>query len=195
MRAGGLSAGWQHPRQGAYPVNSAMPLKVLFLCTGNSARSILFAATLNHLGHGRFQAYSAGSQPAGRVNPHALAELARRGIPAGDARSKSWDEYMAPQAPAFDLVVTVCDSAASETCPLFLGGFTKVHWGMPDPAAIDDDAAAIEDAFRRTEDVILARMQALVALPVEALDRETMAQALQRIEAQAPATPLSRGAA
>lgn len=167
-----------------------MPIRVLFLCTANSARSILFAATLNALGQGRFQAYSAGSQPAGVVNPHALAELQRRGIPAGDARSKSWDEYTAPGMPAFDLVITVCDSAAAEACPVLFGDFVKAHWGLPDPAAITGDANQVETAFRRTQDVVQARLQALVALPVDTLDRDALRDALAIIEAQIPAQSL-----
>lgn len=172
----------------------SMPIKVLFLCTANSARSILFAATLNHLGQGRFEAHSAGSQPAGFVNPNALAELQRRGIPAEGARSKSWDEYAGSNATTFDLVVTVCDSAANESCPVFFGDFVKTHWGLPDPASITD-AAAVQEAFRRTEDVIVARLEALVALPVETLNREALQQELAAIDAKFPAQPLGQSGA
>ncbi len=168
----------------------SMPIKVLFLCTANSARSILFAATLNHLGQGRFEAHSAGSQPAGFVNPNALIELERRGIPAKGARSKSWGEYAGSDAAAFDVVVTVCDSAANESCPVFFGNFVKAHWGLPDPASIKGDPAVVEDAFRRTEDVIVTRLQALVKLPVETLSREALQQALADIDARFPASPL-----
>ena len=167
------------------------PMKVLFLCTANSARSILFAATLDHLGQGRFEAHSAGSQPAGTVNPHALAELQRRGIYSTNARSKSWDEYGGQDAPSFDLVVTVCDTAAAESCPLFIGNFVKAHWGLPDPAAISGDPATVQEAFRRTEEAVLQRLQALVALPVETMDRSTLQRELAAIDACFPARPLA----
>lgn len=164
--------------------------KALFLCTANSARSILFATTLNHLGYGRFEAHSAGSQPAGVVNPDALAELARRGIATAGARSKSWDEYAGPGAPKFDLVITVCDNAANEACPVFFGDFVKAHWGLPDPAGAAGDAEAVATAFRITEDVVIARLERLVALPVETLGPTALQEALRDIEAAVPARPL-----
>lgn len=173
----------------------SMPIKVLFLCTANSARSILFAATLNHLGRGRFEAHSAGSQPAGFVNPNALAELQRRGIPAEGARSKSWDEYAGSDATTFDLVITVCDSAANESCPVFFGDFVKAHWGLPDPASIKGEDDAVQEAFRRTEDVIVVRLEALVALPVETLSRDVLQQELAAIDARFPAQPIGQGGA
>lgn len=172
-----------------------MPIRVLFLCTANSARSILFAATLNHLGQGRFEAHSAGSQPAGFVNPNALAELQRRGISTGGARSKSWDEYTGLDAATFDLVITVCDSAANEACPVFFGDFSKSHWGLPDPASLEGDVALVQEAFRRTEDVIMARLQALVALPVETMSRKALQQELAAINARFPAQSLTERAA
>jgi protein-tyrosine-phosphatase len=171
-------------------MSTDVPMRVLFLCTANSARSILFAATLDHLGHGRFEVHSAGSQPAGVVNPNAIAELRRRGIACEGLRSKSWDEYTDPQSPPFDLVVTVCDSAASETCPVFFGDFVKAHWGLPDPAAIAGDAATVQEAFRRTQTVVLERVQALVALPIERLSREALQRELAKIEKDIPALPL-----
>lgn len=170
-----------------------MPFRVLFLCTHNSARSIMFASALNGAGGDRFEARSAGSQPAGTVNPLALAELSRRGLPTDDARRKSWDEFTSPDAPAFDLVLTVCDSAASEACPVFFGDFAKAHWGLPDPSAVTGGAVAVETAFRRTADVVSARAQALAALPVESMDRATLQQALAVIEASHPAVPLEGG--
>ena len=170
-----------------------MAYKVLFLCTANSARSILFAATLNHLGNDRFEAHSAGSTPAGFVNPHALAELARRGITASDARSKSWDEYAGDAR--FDLVVTVCDNAANESCPVLFGDFIKAHWGLPDPAAIDGADAIVAEAFRRTEDVIVQRLASLIALPVESMPREDLIAALAAIEMQIPSQSLVEVAA
>ena len=172
-----------------------MAYKVLFLCTANSARSILFASTLSHLGGSRFEAYSAGSQPAGVVNPHALAELHRRGIATEGVRSKSWDEYSGETAPTFDLVVTVCDSAANESCPVFFGDFVKAHWGLPDPAAITGDAAAVAAAFRITADVVTARLARLIGLPLEDMDREALQRQLSTIEAEVPARPLLEQAA
>lgn len=168
----------------------AMAIQVLFLCTHNSARSIMFASALNGIAGDRFEARSAGSQPAGTVNPHALAELNRRGWPTADARSKSWDEFTSADAPVFDLVVTVCDSAASEACPIFFGDFVKAHWGLPDPSRVTGSPAAIETAFRRTADVAMARVRALVSLPVESMDRAALNQALVDIEAAHPAAPL-----
>lgn len=176
-------------------MSNGLPVRVLFLCTANSARSILFAATLDHLGKGRFAAHSAGSQPAGTVNPNAIAELRRLGIPSEGLRSKSWDEYTAPDASPFDLVITVCDSAASETCPVFFGDFVKAHWGLPDPAAITGDAATVQAAFVRTEAVIGKRVEAMVALPIESLDRETLRRELAAIDERIPAQALLEDAA
>jgi len=172
-----------------------MAYKVLFLCTANSARSILFASTLSHLGGPRFEAYSAGSQPAGVVNPHALPELHRRGIVTEGVRSKSWDEYTGENAPTFDLVITVCDSAANESCPVFFGDFVKAHWGLPDPAAITGDAAAVASAFRITEDVVSTRLARLIALPLESMARDALQHELSVIEAEVPARPLLEQAA
>ena len=142
-----------------------MKRRVLFLCTGNSARSVLAEATLRAWGVGRYEAYSAGSQPAGQVNPFAIAQLEREGFPTDNLRSKSWDEFAAADAAAMDVVVTVCDSAAAETCPVVFGDFVRTHWGLPDPAAVDGDDAARRDAFREAHRIIKARLQALLALP------------------------------
>lgn len=166
------------------------PLRVLFLCTGNSARSILFEATLNHFGQGRFEALSAGSQPMGEVNPNALAELRRLGVGCDGLRSKSWDEYTGPTAPAIDLVITVCDNAAAESCPVFFGDFIKAHWGLPDPVAVTGDEATISNAFRRTQAVVLQRIEALVALPVEDMEVGELRRALVAINERHPAAPL-----
>src|SRR5437016_1440604 len=126
---------------------------VLFLCTGNSARSILAEAYLNHAGKGRFRAYSAGSHPGGKINPFALELLQSKGIPMDGLRSKSWDEFAAPGAPQLDYVFTVCDNAAGEVCPLWPGRPTKGHWGVPDPAAVrgtdEEKRKAFLDAFDR----------------------------------------------
>lgn len=168
-----------------------MALQVLFLCTANSARSILAEATLNHVGGDRFRAYSAGSQPAGRVNPNAVAQLERTGIATAGLRSKAWDEFEGPDAPAFDLVVTVCDSAAQEPCPVFFGDFVRAHWGLPDPAGVHGDDQALTRAFAKTHEIIRRRLDALVALPVEDLGRDELAAALKDIAERIPAEPLA----
>ena len=159
-----------------------MTHRVLFLCTGNSARSVLAEATLRDWGGGRFEAFSAGSQPTGRINPFALEQLAAYGIPNSGLRSKSWDEFSGDDAPSIDVVVTVCDSAAAETCPVFFGDFVRTHWGLPDPAAVegsDDDKRA---AFAQAHAVIRKRLTALLALaPDNWSDREALQQALDRI--------------
>lgn len=143
------------------------PLTVLVLCTGNSARSILGEAAFNTLGAGRIRAFSAGSQPTGRPNPHALALLAEKGIDAGFARSKSWDEFAVPGAPAMDVVITVCDSAAAETCPYWPGAPVRVHWGLPDPASAPREAAPA--AFAATWGALAARVRAALDLPLEGM--------------------------
>jgi arsenate reductase len=132
--------------------------RVLFLCTGNSARSILAEALLNHLGAGRFQASSAGSRPRGAVHPLALETLTCHGVPDGGFRSKSWDEFAAPGAPVFDRIITVCDNAAQEACPLWPGHPATAHWSIPDPAAVTGPgaAAAFESAYRDLESRIRA---------------------------------------
>ena len=145
---------------------------VLFLCTGNSARSILAEAILNRLGQGRFVAFSAGSHPNGRVNPHALDLLNRHGIsiPSG-LRSKSWDEFAAPGAPELDFVFTVCDNAAGEVCPFWPGQPMTAHWGMPDPAAVEGSDVDKADAFRETFRALERRIGLFVSLPIASLDR------------------------
>ena len=120
---------------------------LLFLCTGNSARSIIAEAVLNKEGGGRFKAYSAGSMPKGEVNPHALSLVAARGFNASDFRSKSWDEFAKPGAPPLDFVITVCDNAAGEVCPIWPGQPMTAHWGIPDPAAAEGTEAEIAAAF------------------------------------------------
>lgn len=128
---------------------------VLFVCTANSARSVLGEALLRHLGQGGFETYSAGSTPRGSVNPDALECLRRKGLPAEGFRSKSWEEFSGPDAPEMDLIVTVCDSAAGEACPIWPGHPLVVHWGIPDPASVEGDdgarAAAFDLAYRRLE--------------------------------------------
>ncbi len=154
---------------------------VLFLCTGNSARSILAEALLNHHGKGRFRGYSAGSQPTGRVNPYALALLERMGIPAVDARSKSWDEFAAPGAPQLDFVFTVCGNAAGEVCPVWPGQPVTAHWGVDDPAAVTGSEIDKTQAFRRAFNILEHRIQAFVSLPFESLDRLKLRTRLQEI--------------
>ena len=165
-----------------------MTVQVLILCTHNSARSVLAEAMLNHwakrLGR-EVRAYSAGSAPSGRLNPHALAVLQAAGIETTGLRSKSWDEFTVPTAPALDLVITVCDSAAAEACPIFFAPAgtqpVKVHWGYPDPSnapGTDDDRRR---AFELTRQAMGYRMLQLLALPFETMDRAERLAALQTI--------------
>ena len=169
------------------PTSSA-PVRVLFLCTGNSARSILCEATLRHLGSPGFVAYSAGSQPLGRVHPQALAQLQAAGIATQGLSSKSWDAFSGPEAPALDLVVTVCDSAAQEACPVFFGDFVRVHWGLPDPSHAGGEAA-VAAAFDRVHAVITDRLAALVAVPLATLIEAERIAAMQVIADAHPAEP------
>ena len=143
---------------------------VLFLCTGNSARSVLAEAYLNHAGRGRFIAYSAGSHPAGRVNPFALELLREGGLPTTAARSKSWDEFARPGAPKIDFVITVCDSAAAEVCPVWPSHPVKAHWGVPDPAAVEGTDEQKRHAFKEALITLSRRIDLFLALPVEKLD-------------------------
>lgn len=144
---------------------------VLFLCTGNSARSILAEAYLGHAGAGRFRSFSAGSHPTGRVNPDALALLERKGLPVAGFRSKSWDEFATAGSPVMDLIITVCDNAAGEVCPVWPGQPITAHWGVPDPAAVDGDEAARRSAFLHAYTVLGRRIDILLGLRLEALDR------------------------
>lgn len=157
------------------------PLNVLVLCTGNSARSILGEALVSHLGRGRLRGYSAGSHPTGRVNPLALRVLAEHGIPTRTFYSKSWDEFSRPKAAQMDLVITVCDAAAEETCPWWPGAPLRVHWGLPDPAAAPGTEAQRLQAFRAVFDTLKARIERLVELVDRKLDRDTFEVELQRI--------------
>lgn len=162
------------------------PFNVLVLCTGNSARSILAEALFNHLGGGRFKAYSAGSQPSGTVNPVALETLDRHGVPLPEARSKSWDEFAAPGAPEMDFIFTVCASAAGEACPIWPGHPTTAHWGIADPAHVEPLAArreAFETAYRQ----LARRIGAFVALPLETLSAQEVAAAARRIHEEGEA--------
>jgi arsenate reductase len=143
---------------------------VLFLCTGNSARSILAEAILNHKGKGRFTGYSAGSHPAGKVRPEALQQIESAGLPAANLRSKSWDEFSAPGAPKLDFVFTVCDNAAQEECPYWPGQPMTAHWGIPDPAAVKGTPEEIARAFHDTFTVLDRRIGLFVSLPLATLE-------------------------
>ena len=157
------------------------PLNVLFLCTGNSARSILAEAVLNREGHCRFRAYSAGSRPAGQPNPFAISLLQRNGFDTGFARSKSWDEFATPDAPKLDFVFTVCDNAAAEECPYWPGQPVSAHWGLPDPAAVTGSDAQKALAFADTYRALMRRIQAFAALPLATLDALTLKARLRDI--------------
>lgn len=159
------------------------PFNILVLCTGNSARSILGEALFNHLGGGRFKAYSAGSQPSGKVNPVALETLEKHGVPLPEARSKSWDEFAAPGAPEIDFIFTVCASAAGEACPIWLGHPTTAHWGIADPAHVEPMEARRE-AFEVAYRLLKQRVEAFVALPIETMTTAEVAQAAKRIHAE-----------
>ena len=149
------------------------PVNVLFLCTHNSARSILAEAILNHIGKGRFKAFSAGSSPREnqQPNPMALKTLESAGISIDGLRSKNWDEFATPDAPHMDLVITVCDNAAGEVCPYWPGQPATAHWGYADPSAIDGDDAQKFDAFRQTLHAIKRRLELLTNLPVASVER------------------------
>ena len=144
---------------------------VLFLCTGNSARSILAEAILNRIGKGRFHAYSAGSYPKDEVNPHALDLLNRLGYDTSELRSKSWDEFAAADAPKMDFVITVCDDAAGEVCPIWPGQPVSAHWGMPDPAATKGTPTEIALAFAETYRMLDNRLSLFANLKLAGLDR------------------------
>jgi arsenate reductase len=147
------------------------PYNILVLCTGNSARSIIGEALFNTMGAGRFQAFSAGSHPSGRVNPFAVEQVRELGYPVDNLRSKSWDEFAAPGAPEMDFVVTVCDNAAGEVCPLWPGHPVTAHWGFPDPAAVRGTDEEKRAAFAQTLRQIRNRVQLFLSLPLETLDR------------------------
>jgi arsenate reductase len=162
-------------------VSSPKFCTVLFLCTGNSARSILAESILNRAGQGRFKAYSAGSQPAGRVNPHAIALLQRLNYPTETLRSKSWEEFAAPSPIVLDFVFTVCDNAAGEVCPVWPGQPMSAHWGVPDPAAVAGTTAEIAAAFAYTYRMLETRISIFVSLPLASLDRLTLQKRLDAI--------------
>ncbi len=154
---------------------------ILFLCTGNSARSILAESILNRLGEGRFRAFSAGSHPKGRVHPLAIDLLKSRGMPTGGLRSKSWDEFAASGAPEMDIVVTVCDNAAGEVCPIWPGKPVSAHWGVPDPAAVEGNRLTRKQAFRDAYRRLESRIRLLTSLRVADLDRPSLKAKLDEI--------------
>lgn len=156
---------------------------VLFLCTGNSARSIMAECVLNRLGRGRFVAYSAGSFPKGEVHPYALDLLRRTDFDVSHLRSKSWDEFAKPDAPHLDFVFTVCDNAANETCPVWPGQPVTAHWGLPDPATIEGSEAQKHLAFADTLRVLTNRIGVFVNLPLRSIDRLSLRRKLQDIGA------------
>ena len=154
---------------------------VLFLCTGNSARSILAESLLNNLGKGRFRAFSAGSHPAGQVNPFALALLEKNHFPTDELRSKPWDEFAQADAPRLDFVITVCDKAAGEVCPVWPGQPMTAHWGIPDPVAVEGSDEVKRHAFVDAMNQMQRRVCMFVSLPFEKLDRMKLQQAVREI--------------
>lgn len=160
---------------------SDAPLTVLVLCTGNSARSILGEALFNQLGEGRVRAFSAGSKPKGVPHPGALRLLARRGIDTTAFRSKSWDAFSGPDAPAIDLAITVCGNAAGEACPVFRGSPLTAHWGLPDPADATGSETEVDAAFEETWRLLEMRVRAFLALDLTVLDQKAMADAIAAI--------------
>lgn len=157
------------------------PYNVLFLCTGNSARSVLAEAILNKLGEGNFIAYSAGSQPKGEVHPRTIALLQSLGYDTSKFRSKSWDEFVRPDAPEIDFIFTVCDNAAGETCPIWPGKPMTAHWGVPDPAEAKGTDAEISLAFSNAYRMLSRRIEPFLALPLKSLDRMTVQARLKEI--------------
>ena len=153
---------------------------VLVLCTGNSARSILGEVLFNVLGKGEFKAFSAGSKPAGRVNPGALEWLQEQGFSTEELRSKSWDEFAAPGAPEIDFIFTVCDNAAGEVCPIWPGKPATAHWGIPDPAHVEGDEAR-RAAFKKAAEQLARRIQLFMSLPIASLDKLVLKEKLAEI--------------
>src|SRR5581483_8562483 len=162
-------------------VSEREPLNVLFLCTGNSARSVMAECILNRLGMGKFRAFSAGSHPTGKVNPLAITLLRKSNYDVSHLRSKSWDEFAAPDAPKLDFVFTVCDDAAAEICPIWPGQPMSAHWGMPDPASATGSSAEIALAFSDAYRMMNNRITLFMNLPMASLDRMSLQRRLQEI--------------
>ena len=156
-------------------------MNVLFLCTGNSARSIMGEVLMNAMGAPRFRAFSAGSHPTGRVNPFAIELLQKNDLPTEGLRSKSWDEFAQPGAPDLDFIFTVCDSAAGEACPLWPGHPVSAHWGVEDPAAVEGDDDAKRKAFFQAFNRLQQRIQLFLSVPIARLDRAALTQRLKEI--------------
>ncbi len=154
---------------------------VLFLCTGNSARSIMAEAILNHKGRGKFTAYSAGSHPTGRVRPEALHQIESSGLPTANLRSKSWDEFTGPEAPKLDFVFTVCDNAAQEQCPFWPGQPMTAHWGIPDPAVVKGTPEEIARGFRDAFTVLDRRIGLFLSLPLATLEALAIKREIDQI--------------
>lgn len=159
-------------------------INVLFLCTHNSARSVMAEALLNTIGAGRFHAFSAGSMPSGRINPFAIEKCKSLGYLTDNLRSKTWDEFATPGAPRMDMIITVCDDAAGEVCPIWPGHPATAHWGFPDPSRVEGDDAAKRAAFDQVFHAIRRRIDLLVNLPSDKLERLALTAELKRIHAQ-----------
>lgn len=172
---------------------SDRPWNILVLCTGNSARSILAEALFNALGGGRVRAWSAGSKPAGKVNPFALELLEAQGLDTANLRSKSWDEFAAPDAPALDLVVTVCGNAANETCPVWPGNFLRAHWGVDDPAAVAGGDEEKRAAFMKAYALLAERILTFLSLSFETMDRAELQRHLDEIGRAGAAAAVPEG--
>lgn len=157
---------------------------VLFLCTGNSARSIMAEALMNRAGQGRFRAFSAGSQPKGEVHPQAIATLKKAGFNTGFARSKDWTEFAEEGAPQMDFVFTVCDNAASEACPVWPGQPMSAHWGIPDPAAVEGSESELAIAFAESFRMLDSRISVFCSLPLNSIDRLSLQNRLDEIGSQ-----------
>jgi protein-tyrosine-phosphatase len=164
------------------------PYHVLFLCTGNSARSILAESLLNHWGGGRFRGFSAGSHPKGAVHPMAIELLERMLLPTTGLRSKTWDEFAQPDAPPLDFIVTVCDNAAGEVCPVWAGKPMTAHWSVADPAAVDGSKANVASAFRQAFKELEARIKLFTGLSLASLDQAGLREALRAIGQQPAVT-------
>ena len=162
------------------------PFNVLFLCTGNSARSIIAEAILNRVGAGKFKAFSAGSQPKGEVHPFALQLLKSLNHDTSSARSKSWEEFADPEAPEMDFVFTVCDNAAMEACPVWPGQPMTAHWGVPDPAAVEGTEAEKHLAFADTYRMLNNRISIFISLPMNTLDKLALQKRLHEIGSELP---------
>ncbi|MFN3625836.1 MAG: arsenate reductase ArsC [Hyphomicrobium sp.] len=160
---------------------SDRPLNVLFLCTHNSARSIIAECVMNRLGQGRFKGYSAGSQPSGRVHPYALDLLRQLNYDTSNLRSKPWDEFAVPGAPELDFVFTVCDNAANEVCPIWPGQPMSAHWGLPDPSAVDGTESEQRYAFADTHRMLYQRISIFTSLPLASLDKLSLQRRLDDI--------------